>query len=117
VGKVLKIQKASKNYMGKTKNRLEEIVKLWNAAVGKFLNRGSTLQLNRYIKITSHIRNQVIKEYYSKKFNEYLKTMIPLRTLQSIKSISQTKCKMPEFKYLPSEAVLKQLIDQAASMV
>ncbi|OMJ90019.1 hypothetical protein SteCoe_7698 [Stentor coeruleus] len=117
VGKVLKIQKASKNYMGKTKNRLEEIVKLWNSAIGKFLNRGSTLQLNRYIKITSHIRNEVIKEYYSKKFNEYLRSLIPLKSLQSLRSISQSTVKLPEFKYLPSEAVLKQLIEQAASMV
>ncbi|OMJ75685.1 hypothetical protein SteCoe_25124 [Stentor coeruleus] len=110
IDKILHIQKTVKSFLRRTKFRLEEILKLWNILMAKLVSRGSTVHLNRYIKITSHVRNHVIKQYYSQKLNEYLLS-------QSKKSKNQVFEKKVDFKYLPSETILKQLIEQAAGMI
>lgn len=110
IDKIIYIQKRVKLFLERTRFRFDEILKLWNALMTKLTSRGSTVHLNRYIKITSHVRNHVIKQYYSQKLNEYL-----IRQRQGKKR--QSLEKKLDFKYLPSETVLKQLIEQAAGMV
>ena len=142
IAKVSMIQKASKAFLSKNKKRIEDITKLWNAMIAKIISRSSSTHVNKYIKITSHTRKDIIKEYYSNKLLQYMieinratekgklecnKLFIQdsenLEISSNIRSDFSSNAysdrtlikQISYFNYLPSESELREMIEKAAS--
>ena len=111
--KVTNIQKASKLFLQKNKERIEEITKLWDKIVSKKISKSSGAQVSKYIKITSYKKNEYIKNYFFERLNEYMLEVKRLVSMEQNKNSINRKT-LPDFKYLPNENIIKQMIEDAS---
>jgi hypothetical protein len=110
--KVTLIQKASKSFLTRNKRRIEEITKIWNNVFSSMILRKSSAVSIKYLKIPPIVRDQIVKKFYEEKFSSYLKSVEKSESLYRV-----PKEKPQEFKYLPSPAEIKVLIEKAAEEI
>lgn len=114
--KVVFIQKAGKSFLLAKKRRIGEIQHMWEAAISKLTCRASSILIPKYLGITSRTRNGIINKYYSDQVSLYLNSIKPYQSRSNSRKLSLKVPSRPiEFTYLPSEQVLRELIELAAS--
>lgn len=119
--KLTSIQKSVKVYIFKKNARINEIIKIWNKVMLKLTSKHSTVLVTKYIKITSHQRNEAVRQYFKQRLTEYLNKLKSLKeinndtryqTALSMKLKKSIKAKSISFEYLPTEFECKEMIDK-----